>query len=134
MKISDIIKTSQTNLVRAKLRTALTIIAVVVGTFTISITNGVSNGVNAYVNKQLGNVGVDNAFVVQAKSLNQSPVSTSVDEYDPNRKMGNFDTAALTSRDISNITEVKNVTKVIPNYPAQIDYITAFGQKKYIAQ
>jgi putative ABC transport system permease protein len=127
------IKISQTNLSRAKLRTALTIVAVVVGTFTISVTNGVSNGVNAYVNKQLGNVGVNNAFVVQAKSSHPNPLSNTVEEYDPNRRTGNFNAVLLTSRDITNIQSIKNVTKITPNYNAQIDYITTGASKKYVA-
>jgi putative ABC transport system permease protein len=133
MKIIDLVKTSQKNLVRAKLRTFLTVLAVFVGTFTISVTTGVGNGVKAYVNKELGNVGVENAFVVQPKQTQSNPLSSNVVKYDPNRTTGNFNMVLLTDKDIENIKLVKNVQKVIPNYASQIEYISAGSSDKYVA-
>jgi putative ABC transport system permease protein len=133
MRISDMIKISQTNLVRSKLRTFLTILAVFIGTFTISITTGVGNGVKAYINKELGNVGVKNAFVVQAKQTAGNPLSNNVVEYDPGQRTGGEGSVLLTSKDVENIQSIKNVVSVTPNYFTQIDYISA-GDKKYQAQ
>lgn len=132
MRIRDLIKTSQSNLFRSKLRTALTIIAVFVGTFTVSLTNGVGNGVKSYIDKQLGNVGVKNAFVVQAKSPQSNPLSSDVVKYDPSIKTGNFDAPLLTPADIAKIKFIKNVKNVIPNYNMRIEYIQANGDK-YVA-
>ncbi len=133
MKTRDLIKTSQVNLVRSKLRTSLTILAVFIGTFTISITTGVGNGVKAYVNKELGNVGVKNAFVVQAKSDQANPLSSEVKKYDPDQKKGSFNAVLLSNDDITRIQSVKDVTKVTPNFRTQIDYIT-LGNDKFQAQ
>ncbi len=133
MRIRDVIKVSQVNLVRSKLRTTLTIIAVFVGAFTISITNGVGNGVKSYVDKQLGNVGVDNAFIVQAESAQSNPFSNDVKEYDPEVKSGVFNNILLSSDDINQIGYIKNVKKIIPNYALQVDYIQTPGSGKFVA-
>ena len=134
MRTADLIKTSQRNLVRAKLRTSLTILAVFIGTFTISITTGVGNGVKAYINKELGNVGVKNALVVMPKAGQNNPLSSDVTEYDPNRRTGALRNALLTTSDIAQIQKIKDVQSVTPDYgdPLKIDYITT-GGKKYQA-
>ncbi len=129
MRTIDLFKTSQSNLVRSKLRTSLTILAVFIGTFTISITTGVGNGVKAYINKELGNVGVNNAFIVQAKSTQANPLSSEVKKYDPDQKKGIFDVVLLTPADIARIESIKNVVQVTPNYRIQIDYIAITGDK-----
>lgn len=126
------IKTSQTNLVRSKLRTFLTILAVFIGTFTISITTGVGNGVKAYINKELGNVGVENAFIVQARQTQANPLTSDVVKYDPDKKTGGDNLVLLTSKDLENIQHIKNVVTVTPNYRSSIDYISS-GSDKYEA-
>ncbi|MBU5584430.1 hypothetical protein KQJ29_33065, partial [Enterococcus sp. S181_ASV_20] len=49
MKLFDIIKSASSNLWRNKGRTVLTVIAIFIGAFTISLTTGVNNGVNDYI-------------------------------------------------------------------------------------
>ena len=46
MKVWDVIKTANSNLLRNKSRTFLTILAITFGSFTIIMTTGVNNGVN----------------------------------------------------------------------------------------
>ncbi len=132
MRTLDLVRTSQANLMRSKLRTTLTIIAVFVGTFTISLTNGVGNGVKSYIDKQLGNVGVENSLIVQAKSSQSNPFSNEVKEYNPEVVSGIFNNALLTDNDIAQISFVKNVQKITPNYSMRVDYVTS-GDKKYLA-
>jgi putative ABC transport system permease protein len=132
MRILDMVRQSQTNLIRSKLRTFLTILAVFIGTFTISLTNGVGNGVKSYVNKELGNVGVENSLLVQAKSTQGNPLSSDVIEYNPEKSSSGFEVPLLTSKDIQNIRDIKNVQKITPAYSPRIEYITV-GDKKYVA-
>jgi putative ABC transport system permease protein len=132
MRILDMVRQSQTNLVRNKLRTFLTILAVFIGTFTISLTNGVGNGVKSYVNKELGNVGVENAFVVQAKSIGGNPLSSDVVKYDETKQSGNENNILLTSKDLDYIGSIKNVVSITPNHNAQINYVST-GNDKYKA-
>ncbi len=124
------VKISQTNLLRSKLRTFLTILAVFIGTFAISFTTGVGNGVKAYINKELGNVGVENAFVVQAHQTQGNPLGSEVVKYDPNQRTGgDFEGVLLTPKDLDYIRSIKNVLQITPNYRSQIDYISVGGEK-----
>lgn len=133
MKFSDKFKISQRNLFRAKLRTILTIGAVFIGVFAISITNGLGSGIHKYVDRQLGNLGAENVFLVQAKSVGgNNPISAEVAEYNPDRSAGQFNVQFLSSNDIAKIQNIPGVQQVMPIYRPQIEYITR-GDKKYLA-
>ena len=132
MYLKDIIKISQMNLVRAKLRTFLTVGAVFIGVLTISITNGVGNGIRSYVDRQLGNLGVEDTLIVQAKQSQQNPLNNDVVEYDPERKIGNFNLVFLGGGDIAKIVKINGVTKITPFRDVRIEYITV-GKEKYQA-
>ncbi|MEK9157625.1 MAG: FtsX-like permease family protein, partial [Patescibacteria group bacterium] len=133
MKFSDKFKISQRNLFRAKLRTFLTIGAVFIGIFAISITNGLGSGIRAYVDRQLGNLGAENVFMVQAKSIGgNNPISTDVVEYNPDRPAGQFNVRFLSYDDVAKIQAMANIQEVTPIYNNRIEYI-ARGDKKYQA-
>lgn len=132
MKIRDIIKISQKNLLRAKLRTSLTIAAVFIGALTLSLTNGVGNGIKAYVNTQLGNVGAEDTLIVQAKQTQQNPTETDLTEYNPDKQVGTFNIALLSPKDIETLTATAGVMKATPMYIVQLEYIST-GEKKYEA-
>src|SRR3989344_2156072 len=132
MRILDIIKISQSNLFRAKLRTFLTIAAVFIGALTLSLTNGLGSGIKAYVNEQVGNLGAKDTLVVQIKQ-EFNPASDEVKKYDPNRKtLGNFNINMLSKKDIETIESINGIVEVIPQYAAQVEYISS-GDEKYEA-
>jgi len=130
MKFLDIVKISQKNLFRSKLRTLLTIGAVFIGALTLSLTNGLGNGVKAYVNEQLGNLGVENTLMVRVKQTQENPVSSDVNEYNPDREVGTFNIALLNTDDLARIGDFEGVQEVIPDRMPQLDYMTA-GDKKF---
>jgi len=130
MKIRDIIKISQKNLLRAKLRTSLTIAAVFIGALTLSLTNGVGNGIKAYVNTQLGNLGAENTLIVQAKQTQQNPTETDLTEYNPDKQVGTFNIALLSPKDIEVLAATAGVTRATPMHVIQMEYIST-GEKKY---
>lgn len=132
MKILDTIKISQSNLLRSKLRTFLTIAAVFIGALTLSLTNGAGSGIKAYVNQELGNVGAEGTLIVQAKQT-QNPISSDVVEYNPDQQSGGqFDTAIINQSGLEKIKNTPGVIGVTPLYLAHIEYVTT-GQKKYQA-
>lgn len=131
MKIADSVKLAQTNLLRSKLRTSLTIIAVFIGALTISLTNGVSNGVKAYIDDQLGNIGAEDTLIIQAK-MDESAAgfgSDKVSEYDPNKNTGAFNIATLNNRDVEKIAEVEGLSQVSPELMPTVEYVTRGGKK-----
>ena len=67
MRIWDLIKTANRNLFRNKLRTFLTVVAIFVGAFTLTMTNGVGDGMRDYVESQVKNIEGDRAIIVRRK-------------------------------------------------------------------
>ena len=57
MKISDIVLTANKNLLKNKIRSFLTILAIFVGSFTIILNSAISAGVNDYVDGQINAMG-----------------------------------------------------------------------------
>jgi putative ABC transport system permease protein len=130
MKLKDRILISQRNLLRSKLRTFLTISAVLIGTFTISLTNGVGNGIKSYVDRELGNVGAEYTLLVQPRTNFFNPTELDVREYDPERVVGMFDQPLLGLQDIEELKKIKGVVGVIPEKNVQVEYL-GVGQKRY---
>ena len=60
MKTIDIIKDANANLLRNKLRTFLTVLAIFIGSFAIISTSAIQAGVNSFI---------DDALIVVAKSF-----------------------------------------------------------------
>lgn len=59
MKLFDLIKTANHNLLRNKTRTFLTILAVFIGSFTIILSSAINAGVNDFIDKQVATIGGD---------------------------------------------------------------------------
>lgn len=87
MRLFDILKSASSNLWRNKGRTLLTVIAILIGAFTISLTTGVNNGVNDYIDRQIRGVGGEDQLMVfpesQMSSGNEDP-----QEYNPDKGAG----------------------------------------------
>ena len=128
MKILDTIKISQSNLLRAKPRTFLTIAAVFIGALTLSLTNGVGNGIKTYVNEQIGNVDAKDTLVIQIKE-ESNPTGDALRKYDPDRKRGDYNEAILGENDITKIQQISGIVEVIPQYNVQLEYVTIGGNK-----
>jgi putative ABC transport system permease protein len=136
MKPRDIFLTASSNLFRSKLRTSLTILAIFIGAFTLTITSGIGAGISTYIDKQLGNLGAKNVLLVQPASTNSGPNDTTPKKYDPSKKKvatGGMDpsSAVLTQADLDKIKSHSGITRVTPELAVAVDYITAPGSDKY---
>ncbi|HQU83628.1 MAG TPA: ABC transporter permease [Pyrinomonadaceae bacterium] len=141
MKNIDLIKIANRNLLRAKLRTFLTIMAIFVGSFTLVMTNGLGDGLKDYVEKQVKNIEGKNILTVrrQVKSDDDEKQDPNkVPEYkeqsntaqEPQFNPNDFQlTLAEMETLAKEFPEVKSIT---PFYQIDADYITLDGQKKYI--
>lgn len=136
MKLLDLVRTANRNLSRSKLRTFLTISAIFVGAFTLTLTTALGAGAQQYLNRQLGNVSAPGVFYVSAKT-DQGPFGNSSDvkEYDPNKKVGGNDfTSTLTQSDVDKLGGLKGVESSRPFYSVSGTYLTRGGiAKKYVA-
>lgn len=131
MKFFDIIKSASANLLRNKGRTILTIIAIFIGSFTISITNGINIGVNDYIDQQIGSVGGENQLFIQAKSETNQGTGEGPAEYNPDKGVGN-ETSALSDKDITKIKTIKNIEEAKAFRMVTPDYIQGKNNKKYV--
>lgn len=133
MKFSDILKSASSNLMRNKGRTILTIVAIFIGAFTISLTTGVNNGVNDYIDKQVGGVGGENQLFIQPKMDIGMGSKDEPQEYDPKKKTSSMqDIKMLEEKDFENIKEIKQIKKVEGMKSASIDYIEGKEDKKFV--
>ena len=142
MRTWDLVKTANRNLFRNKLRTFLTVVAIFVGAFTLTMTNGVGDGMRDYVESQVKNIEGDRAIIVRKKI--ERPVggarAGTPEEYketsggdeeldvDPNSIMMTLPQIEAVK---SGIEGVKSVT---PRYNFKADYIAIEGGKKYKAE
>lgn len=136
MKFWDLIATANRNLTRSKLRTLLTILAIFVGGFTLTLTTALNTGATEYLNRQLGNVSVPGVFEVVPKTDFNPLQSGDVQEYNPDKKQASFAdilNSSFTHDDIKKLAAVEGVQKAEPLYNASADYITRAdgNSKKY---
>lgn len=137
MKFWDLIRIANRNLFRNKLRTFLTVAAIFVGSFTLTMTNGLGDGVRAYIESQVKNVESDRVILVRRKIdiPQQDQESFAAQEYkDTEDARVNFDPRSIIVTQpqmedaVKGLAGVKSVT---PRYGMEGEYITVEGGKKY---
>lgn len=141
MKYRDIIFTANSNLRKSKLRTFLTITAVVIGAFTLTMTNGVGDGIKSYVNIQLGNVGAKDSLFVTARDQDKATkdANNGLTEYNPDRQKvteqvnGPPGSVYMTDKDVAKIANIDGVKAVVKTYTIRPDYMTV-NDKKFQTQ
>ena len=134
MKLLDLVRTANRNLLRSKLRTFLTISAIFVGAFTLTLTTALGAGAQQYLDRQLGNVTAPGVFYVMPKAENGLGTAE-IKEYDPKKvSAANQFVATLSVADVEKLKDVKGVESVRPYYSISGAYMTRGGEaKKYVA-
>lgn len=143
MRNSDIVKEALSNTRRNKTRTGLTILAVFIGAFTLSLTNSIGAGVSTYIDGQLGQIGQGNLMSVSKPADTGSKVD-GPPRYEENGSTAQdaalsgiagaagFATSILTDEDLEKIAEIKNVLRLEPTIIAQPDFIMGPNGDKFI--
>jgi len=138
MKFLDIIATASSNMFRSKLRTTLTIVAIFIGAFTLTLTNGLGAGISSYIDKQLGNIGAKDVMFIQANNDASGKPSDQPKKYDPNKRTtsiaseGNRSVTVLTDKDLSKIKAISGIKSVKAYIGGSIDYISGKSGEKYV--
>src|SRR5699024_4164267 len=103
MRSFDVARTALGNTMRSKLRTFLTVIAIVIGAFTLTLTSGLGAGINTYVSQIVDGVGNPNQMYVMASQQQSDPLAGSDEpiEYDPEESSdsGELGVSSLTEED-----------------------------------
>ncbi len=115
----ETLKTAITNSFRSKLRTTLTVLAIFVGAFTLTITNGLGTGISNYIDTQIAAVGPSNAFTV-TKTDTSADAGTGPKKYNPGVRVlaaGGRPGAtelALNQSDLDKVATIPGITGVSP--------------------
>lgn len=132
MKLLDIINSATSNMMRSKVRTILTITAIFIGAFTITLTIGISSGVSSYIDKQVGSIGAKDMLMIRPKI---DLPDAGPQKYDPNKKsvsaQSAFMTSTLDANDINKIKSENKLTEIKPVVIASPDYISGKNNVKY---
>jgi putative ABC transport system permease protein len=142
MKLADLIKTAIAATFRSKLRTTLTVVAIFIGAFTLSITSAIGTGVSDYINTQVASVGATNVMTVTKTSTTtttsdgpqkyNSASASSTQGSSGRPGPGGSADAALTTSDISKIKSISGVLSVSPSVQVSPDYIQYASHGKYV--
>lgn len=140
MKVFDLIKIANRNLFRSKLRTFLTVMAIIVGTLTLVMTNALGDGLKDYIEKQVKNIEGDEVVFVRKKlpmedegeSRPDTPREYKETEQDASGNVvdPNSLTVSLAQMEIM-VKEFPEVKSFTPYYYTDAEYITLDGAKKY---
>ncbi|MCL2451356.1 FtsX-like permease family protein [Candidatus Saccharibacteria bacterium] len=120
MKLLDIIKSANANLLRNKGRTFLTILAVFVGSFTIILTSGIRTGVNSYIDTQMNNAGGENVLEISSSAMSEAMEgsmmggSSAPKKYDPSRSPISTTGMAITGEQLNKARKINNIESVSP--------------------
>ncbi|WP_159615359.1 ABC transporter permease [Arthrobacter zhaoguopingii] len=139
MRTTDLIRTAVHNTFRSKLRTTLTVLALFIGAFTLTLTTAVGAGVTDYVTKQVASLGADDVFVVTrtAPTTTDGPAA-----YDPATSSASSGTGGpglpgagesdpLTEADLTKLADIDGVLSVDPVQAVAIDFIEHDGGQQY---
>ncbi len=138
MKPLTLVATAIANTFRSKLRTTLTVLAIFIGAFTLTITNGLGIGINRYIDDTVAAIGANDVMTV-TKPVDQN--ASGPQEYRPDvttvqgrAQPGNPNGAtleSLTPTDLSAIEEITGVKSVEPARTIKTDFIQYADGKQY---
>ena len=134
MKLTDIIAAANKNLLKNKVRSFLTILAIFVGSFSIILNSAINAGVNDYIDGQINSMGGDGYLEMMPTATMDamgSMMSSKVSEYSEDKQNAN-QSLSFTDSDLEKIKQIDGVNSVYPVYLAQEDYITSpYTDKKF---
>lgn len=129
MRAIDVVTAAIRNSFRSRLRTGLTVIAIFIGAFTLTITNGLGTGINSYIDTQVGSLGASDVMTV-TKPVEATTTASGPAVYDPDAAAqveanGPPGTTALgmTTTDLALLRELEGVDSVEAAVSVRPDYV-----------
>lgn len=122
----DLLRAAAGNTIRGRLRTLLTALAIVVASFTLTLTGGVGTGIRAYIDDTLRSVGSTSSMEVTRP---QGTVTDGPPPYTPGsgQVRGSFgrEAQALTAADLETARALPGVLSVTATRPVSTDFVAA---------
>jgi putative ABC transport system permease protein len=118
MNLLDITRAAVGNTFRSKTRTTLTVLAIFIGAFTLTITSAVGTGVSDYIANQIGVFGAPDVLTITKAAEDAAAETEGPSPYDPDKAANGsnggsqFEAPHLTSDDLDVIRQVDGVLDV----------------------
>ena len=137
MKGIDLVASAIGNSFRSKTRTILTVLAIFIGAFTLTLTSGVGTGINRYIDDTVSSIGASDVLTV---SVTPATDRDGPQEYDPDTETvasaqtpgrGSATLTALTTANLTEIADVTGVVSVEPMLAVQPDYVQYADGRQY---
>ncbi|MGV3731900.1 MAG: ABC transporter permease [Microcella sp.] len=143
MRTVDLARTAVANTFRAKLRTTLTVLALFVGAFTLTITTALGAGVSNYIETQVNSFAADDVLLVQAQT--DATIAAEREgpaEWDPETSTSSSSQAGgaplagaqaepLTDDDLDTIAGIDGITGIDPVRSVTTDWVSHDGGDKF---
>ena len=142
MNTVDLIGSAISNTFRSKTRTILTILAIFVGAFTLTVTSGLGTGINRYIDDTVTSIGAADVMTVTKASDSGAgfgAASSGPTEYDPNSVASGqpgppgVTVVALTPADLKTLAGIDGVRDVEATRSVTADYIQLGDGTKLVA-
>lgn len=130
MSAWDIIRRAVANTFRSKARTALTVIAIFIGAFTLTLTTAIGNGISSYIDAQMESIGGEDMLLVTAAAETEA-AGTGPAPYDPAREQAANAMPTLDDADIDAIRATDGVRSVEAAVMLSPDFIEYGSNGKY---
>ena len=136
MRFLDLLRTSVKNTFRSKLRTTLTVIAIFIGAFTITLTSAIGTGVGDYINTQVATIGNTDTLTV-TKTVQTTTANSGPAKYDPNSSGQSVDRGPasfqyLSKGDITTIRGMSGIAAVQPAVALSPKWLEYGSHGKYV--
>jgi putative ABC transport system permease protein len=139
MRAVDIVRTAIGNSFRSRLRTTLTVIAIFIGAFTLTVTNGLGAGINDYIDSQVSSIGAPDVMnvtkPVEAADAGDGPAKYEEEgptEVDAQTGPPGTTVLALTDDDLDVIRGVEGIESVEPVVSVRPDFVEWGSEGKYV--
>lgn len=130
MTAGDLLRSAVANTFRSKVRTALTVVAIFIGAFTLTLTSAIGAGVSDYIDKQVGAIGGDNLMTV-SPATEAAAADDGPKEYDPDGAATRGSFTLLSDADLESIRATDGIDKVEPAAMLAPDFIQYDGGAKF---
>jgi putative ABC transport system permease protein len=139
MRTVDLIGSALANTFRSKTRTILTILAIFVGAFTLTLTSGLGTGINAYIDDTVTSIGASDVMIVTKTPEGATGVvATDPVEYNPDAVASGQPgppgqtVVALTPDDLETLAGIEGVLDVQATRTITPDFIQAGEGDKFV--
>lgn len=143
MKTTDLVRTAVANTFRSRLRTTLTVLALFVGAFTLTLTTALGAGVSNYIETQVNSFAADDVLLVQATAdataalENEGPaewsaeISTSTSSQPGGPPLAATQIEPLTDDDLDAIRAITGISGIDPVRTVSTDWVSHESSAKF---